>query len=143
MQRFVDLVVSGSVGVQVFLGFVAAFFTALVRVILKVKRMSWPARFGEAFLCSMLSTAFCQLLVYFFDMSYDMSIAIGVLTAYLGTDFISGILVGVIKYRVLGHSYNGEDEYLRRRYSNDYEYEGDEYDVKPRGMRDEDERKGS
>lgn len=98
MHRFFDALASAPLA----LSFCAAFVTAFVRMTMQQRRSSIISRLCEAFLCSMLASAITQLAVLEFGLTYDYALAIAVFTAFLGTEFISSILIGIIKYRHFG-----------------------------------------
>lgn len=79
---------------------VATSLTVFLRQAFQLTRKSWKVRVCEALLCSMLSGALTQVILYFTNIPISMSYAISVFCGFLGVDFIRALIVAVLKIKV-------------------------------------------
>ena len=54
-------------------------------------------------MCSMLSGAVSQLAIVHFGLTIDYAIPIAVFISFLGTEFFSSLLIGILKHGFNGH----------------------------------------
>lgn len=70
-------------------------------------------------MCSMLASSLTMLAHLHLEMGIEYAMPVGTLVGYLGSDFISAVLIGWIKYRRLGFPDDLERERFNHRGYND------------------------